>query len=566
MLAGSLLKKFIEEGEKMPDNIGNQSEDELKNKEKNSNNKRKTILNSVGTSMSQQDLNQLHGEATSQMIQAQKGIRVDSFGNHRTYNGRSFEDISNYKINKEYESQNIKQQAGFSAELIKEARDNKEAILRGDKTRTRTTDDVGTTNDTKHDHVRIDEHGQIIDNSGSQLKVYGYKTHSNGSIKSYDVLDKIVKKNSSWDRYETIEIPSDQYDGVLKQAAEKSNSLREQGKKLLERGDTKKAQERFDQAERYETIKSKVKKSNFTYDEAIQNRKNHFKFTAKEVAKDSHNAGVEAVKASFIMSSSLSVGQNLFQVLYNDKDIEEAAKDVGIDVVKTSAVAYTTGASGTAIKAMMHGSRNQTISRLGTTNAPTMLVTSITQTTTSLIRYGKGEIDEYQLLEELGEKGTGMVAASYGAAVGGVVGATIGTAILPGAGTAVLGTAGSFIGATLGSTMSSVLYKGTMEALEEEKLSFERRKVIEEISEQSVQAMNAYRESLIAYSNQVYSEREEVIRKSLDNLNHCILNNDVDSYFKTMNQLGNTFGVKLQFDSFEEFDEFMTDKDTIFKL
>lgn len=549
----------------MTDNGNNHINDKRKKKSMNSNRKR-NILNTIGVSMSLQELNQIRGEAASQMIQAQKGIRVDTFGNHRAYKGRSFKDISKYKLNKDYKNQNIKQQAGFSAELIKEARDNKEAILNGNKTRTRTTDDVGATNDTKHDHVRVDEYGKIIENSGSQLKVYGYKTNSNGTIKSFDVLDKIVKKDSSWDRYEKIEIPSDQYEGVLKQASEKSKSLKEQGKKLLDNGDTKKAQERFDKAERYESAKKKVKKSNFTYDEAIQNRMDHLKFTAKEVAKDSHDAGVKALKASFIMTSSISFGQNIFQVLYNDKDIEDATKDVGRDIVKTSAVAYTTGVSGTAIKAMMHGTKYKIVSRLGTTNAPTMLATSITQATGSLTRYGKGEIDEYQLMEELGEKGTGMIAASYGAAAGGVIGATIGTALLPGVGTAVLGTAGSFIGGTLGSTMSSVLYKATMEALEDEKLSLERRKVIEKISEQSIQAMNDYREALVSHSNQTYSEREEVIRSSLDNLNHCILNNDVDSYFSSMNRLGNMFGIKLQFETFEEFDDFMMDKNTTFKL
>ncbi|MDF2565458.1 MAG: hypothetical protein K0Q53_1853, partial [Massilibacillus sp.] len=39
-----------------------------------------------------------------------------------------------------------------------------------------------------------------------------------------------------------------------------------------------------------------------------------------------------------------------------------------------------------------------------------------------------------------------------------------------------------------------------------------------------------------------------------------------DGFILGMNQVGNEFGVKLQFNSFEEIDTFMSDDSTVFRL
>ena len=157
------------------------------------------IINTTTIGVIQKELNQIYGEATSQIVQAYKGIRVDKFGDEIIHKGRSLKEINNYKINPKYESQNIKQQSGFSAELIEEARQNKEAILSGDKIRTRTTDGVGKTNDTQYDHIKIDENGNIIENTGTQMKFLKVSITKNGE-KKYDVIDKLAN-NKEWNRY-----------------------------------------------------------------------------------------------------------------------------------------------------------------------------------------------------------------------------------------------------------------------------------------------------------------------------------------------------------------------------
>ncbi len=72
----------------------------------------------VSIILSQDKIIQRQGESASQMIQAYKGIRVDSLGKDLNHKGRSLKRISNYKINDNYKATNIKQQSGFCAEHL----------------------------------------------------------------------------------------------------------------------------------------------------------------------------------------------------------------------------------------------------------------------------------------------------------------------------------------------------------------------------------------------------------------------------------------------------------------
>ena len=96
-------------------------------KEKDS--KEGKVINPVTIAATERDLVQTHGEGSSQIIQAYKGVRVDGQGITEDFHGRSLKGISKYKTNPQYKNQNIQQQAGFSAELIDEARQNQQAIL-----------------------------------------------------------------------------------------------------------------------------------------------------------------------------------------------------------------------------------------------------------------------------------------------------------------------------------------------------------------------------------------------------------------------------------------------------
>src|SRR5699024_12324264 len=85
------------------------------------------------------------------------------------------------------------------------------------------------------------------------------------------------------------------------------------------------------------------------------------------------------------------------------------------------------------------------------------------------------ELSELELIEELGEKGTGMMAASMGAAIG--------TAILPVYGTVV----GGIVGGMAGYMNCSILYNSEIDLLKDERTSDANRQIVEEIANEAIQ-------------------------------------------------------------------------------
>lgn len=513
--------------------------------------KKKTkIINSTVVGMAQNEQVQKHGEAASQIIQGYKGVRYDSFGNELAYKGRNLKNISEYKVNPEYESQNIKQQSGFSAELIKEARDNKEAIKSGNPNRTSTTDGIGQGNHQQYDHVTLDGDGNVIDKTGSQMKFLNID--KKGKV---TVIENIVK-DSSWERYDGyIDIPDDQYDVAIKYADEKSAELREQARALRKKGNIDKAKEIEDKANKYENSKGKIRKSGVKESEAIESRVKPKQFVTKEVISDSHKAGIEAAKGAAILSGSISCAQNLYSVINEGKPMDEAILDVTETTLKSSGVAYGVGAIGTGIKSVMHTSKNEVMRKLGTTNAPTMIATGAIQVSKSIKSYANGEIDEVELLEELGEKGTGMVAAGFGTAFGTVAG----TFILPGVGSVV----GGFLGSMIAYTVSGILYHESLDALKGAKISGERRKVVEELSRKSIEEMKRYQKALIQHSSNELKRREECLNTFFEGIYESIVDNNINMFFDNINGIGKEVGIELEFNTFEEFDEAMNNDDFI---
>ena len=529
------------------------------------NKKDKKVINNSTIGMAQKNLNQTHGEAASQIIQAYKGIRVDKFGNEIAHQGRNLKDISNYKLNPKFKDINIKQQSGFSAELIEEARINKESILSGETTRVRTTDGIGRTNDTQYDHIKVDSNGNIIGNSGSQMKFLKKTIDSKTGKVKYDVIEKLANKEE-WNRYDTkVTIPKEDYEGALKYAEEKYNENITLYKKALEKGKVSEAEKYKKRAEDYKRTKERIQPAKLTEKEAINARKNPGKFVANEVVKDIHNAGIQAAKGGAIVGGIISMAQNLYAIINNDKDINEAIKDVTLTTAKVGVVSYSVGAGGTAIKTIMHSSRNQIIRRMGTTSLPTLIVTGSLEIGSSIKKYVKGEINELELLEEIGEKGVGMMTAGYCAGTGAVVGATIGS-VIPIVGTAIGGVVGGFVGSILGYNVSGVLYREAVGALKAEKISYERRLVIEELARKAIEENKKYREMFVELSNKTLVEREKKIQFLFNELEESIFENKIDDFFTTINNVGEIFGYNFQFKNMKEFDEFMSNKNTILEF
>lgn len=192
--------------------------------------KEKNIVNS-GIAGGAAETVQRYGSAVKEHVVAYSGKDNE---NNITLN-RSLKSISKQKVNPEYKSQNLKQQAGFSAEVKETANSNAESIINGKTSRKIRSDDLGKVNDPLYDHFELDASGNIISGSGSQMKFVGSDAK--------EALKKLTSKKFEKyiDNDVKIEVPSDYYQDILTEADNKITDLQKQLDKQIDLGNTNKA-------------------------------------------------------------------------------------------------------------------------------------------------------------------------------------------------------------------------------------------------------------------------------------------------------------------------------------
>ena len=571
------------------------------------------MFNPTTIATAESALIQQHGEAASQMVQAYKGVRVNSAGETEAFYGRSLKEISRYHVNPDYAQQNIQQQAGFSAELVEEARQNKQAILSSDPIRARTSDGLGMVNDPINDLVNVIPNGNIVDGSGVQVKFYGEEPprcelidknlnkdvikipkgatsealnyldtkiqhaekrletlKEKGSLEKCADVEKQIKKyrsaklkiqeedtisfkdfhiqkrykvvtkflnDDSWDRYEKISVPHDEFFEIWKDTWRRLDKYEKAAERCEARGDYAGMQKNLHKADRCRKFILALEDSQTGTKDAIDARTNPLLFTVKEVATDSHQAGVIAAKGAMVMGGAISFAMNTYQVASGEKDIPEAAKDVAISVAGTGATAYAMGATGTAMKAVMHSAQSDVVKKLSTTNFPAMVVSGSVEISRILRSYIRGEVTEAQAVEQLGEKGVGTIAASYGAVVG--------TAFLPVVGTAV--------GSMVGYTVSSMLYNSCLQILQDADFARDNYYATKEMCERARKSMKEQRLAFEKEVQELLNRREKTFSQAIPALMDALEGTETDRFTDALSAIAAEFGRELPYKNEKDF-------------
>lgn len=459
---------------------------------------------------------------------------------------KSLDSISKQKINPEYEFQNIQQQAGFAAEVKDTARTNAENIIAGKKERKVRTDDRGSVNDPLYDHVEIDENGNVIDGSGSQMKFVGAsKSDPTGAGAPERALNKLLSKKFGkyLDADAKIEVPSDYYDEMQKIADEKINQLQKQADAAQSSGKTDVVNQKKQQIAKLKKIKKNLRKSKVTSKEAVFAR-NHPKLsTAKDIAKISHRAGVEAAKMGAAVGGTVSMVQNMVALYKGEIQLEQAVKNVAKDTACSAVVSYGTGFAGSAIKGVMQNAGNATIRSLSKTNLPATIVTCSITVGKTLKRYLNNEINGVECFQELGEQGTGMISSAMFA--------TIGQAVIP------IPVVGAMIGSMVGYTISSASYGLLLQSLKDKELAHERRIKIEKECDEHIKLIRAYRLELEKNIMQYLGTRMVLFNNAFDELKSSLNIGDVDGFIAGANKITTALDKEVQFGNFEQFNDLM---------
>ncbi|MGD6778496.1 hypothetical protein ACQCT3_02460 [Sutcliffiella horikoshii] len=546
--------------------------------------KKKTAIN-VGQAGAASEVVNRFGSANAQHIKAYTGYQNES-----GIYVKGLRDIAGSKNNS---YANAKQQAGFAGEVIFESKTNVENIIQQKTNRISRTDSLGKKNHQEFDHIHIDANGNpILDKHGnytgtSQMKLRGeynleeyikrkklkdpnweppkdltqQKLIEISSIKN---VNKLV--NGEFEKFKNannLDIPTEQYEPAKKYLQEQQKELKKQITHLKKKGDNSKVIQKQEELNRVRSVEKRLRKSVSSKD-AMNARMHSLKYTVKEVHKVSHQAGMQQAKMGAILGGAISLSRQIVMIAKGEEtNLKDATINVLKDTGQAAALSYATGYSGAAIKALMERSGKVIFQNLSKSNMPAMIATATLETTKSIRRYlNEEDFDELQLLEELGEKGTGMLAGSIGAAMA--------TAVLP---VVAAGTAGAvvvgglvMVGGMVGYMTGSAIYASAMDLLKEQRLAAEKRILVEQLAKDAIAVMEKERQELQELIHEHFAERQTIFEVCFKGINEAITSGDQSAFKENLNNVAITFGTTLHFLDFEEFDDFMQDDTMTFKF
>ncbi|MDR2091994.1 MAG: hypothetical protein LBP58_01550 [Azoarcus sp.] len=480
------------------------------------------------------------GSANAEFVKGYTGVDHET-GQHFA---RGHKQISNYKVNlnPKYAEQNIKQQAGFSAEVAATSKNNAENIIDKRPERTARTDDVDTfgSNHPKFDLLELDANGNPIAGTGVQVK---YVNNPNKIIGKIAKGQGGGKNDLSRYRDGKLALPSEQVDAAKAYCAEQSQKLLKQAERLEKDGKPELAAQKRRQAKNYETIHDNICDNGLSTEEAIFYREHPKLATAKDIGKVSHRAGIDGAKFGAAIGCGIAVLTNAFALCQGKKEIKEALLDFAGDTAKSAAVGYGTAFAGSAIKGMMQQSGSTVVRTVSKTSLPSLVVSVSLELGTSIKRLARGEIDRVQFMEEIGEKGSSLLSSGMMA--------TVGQIAIP------IPIVGGVIGGMIGCTLSAMFYRESLNAFKEAKAAHADYLRIKAQCEEARAQMEHYQAELQA----LFDAKISNLRATLDDLfgamDSAAQTGEIDAFCATANRFGEVLGHKLQFVTMREFEDFM---------
>lgn len=513
--------------------------------------KKKETLENMSITVSQQETVQRYGSAVNEHLKAYAGVDNETGQQLQ----KSLKDISKSKINLTYKKINIKQQAGFSAEVKEVARENADKIISGEnKTKTIRTDDmikqsdgrgntVGGTNEQLYDIADIDKNGVYVKGSARQLKYVGKDAKSCTATLLTKKFDKYRDADVK------IEVPSDFYDDIQKELSGRADKYKKYIKNNIQKGDFETAEKHAKKLERVEKTQSNLLKGNLTCKEAIEARIHPIFSTTKDIAKISHQAGIQAAEIGAMIGGGISTIQNIVSIIKDEITVDEAISNISKDTVKSTSLSYASGLVGAALKGAMQNSNNTYIQTLSKSNLPTYIVTTVLEVGKTISKFAQYEIDGTECLTELGEKGTGITASS--------IGAIIGETVIP------IKIVGGLIGSMIGYSLSAAFYNDLVHSLRTAKIAREERIRIEYECNEAILAMRKYRIQIKTLVKDYMCEHISVFDSAFSEMEKGIEADNINEFISGANIITEQLGGVPFFKTQQELDAMMNSTEKI---
>ncbi|PUD39806.1 hypothetical protein C2R81_04885 [Helicobacter pylori] len=465
------------------------------------------------------------------------------------------EEISKRKINPNYIKQNINQQAGYSAEIKEQAHVNAHNILAGKRERIVQYDDLSSgkkaqvknlypnyaTPSKNHeivDYVSVDEKGNVIPGTAVQSKFVG----RNGTECFKKLSSKPYEKY--WENGVKMKIARNYYGDFQRALNTRIKSLESQIAKQKGLDDFQKATILEEKLQKCKTIKAHTRPASATKAGAIEARLNPNLSTAKDVARVSHQAGMNAAQTGALIGGVVSSITNFYECVANGKDPMKAIKHTAIATLKGGALSYVSAFASSSLGGLMQSSANKVIQSLGKGSLPAMFVGACVANVTILGRYFSGSIDETELRKQLMKANATLV--SSGAM------AVAGQALIP------IPVVGALVGGFVGAILSETCFNAFLKAREEAKLACQRRIEIERECHEIIKLLEIYQNQFKEVFEQYFHGTIKFFNENFNNLERVLCAGDADLAIGVNNKIQERLGQKPLFNNKQECWELIT--------
>ncbi len=459
------------------------------------------------------------------------------------------EEISKRKINPNYTKQNINQQAGYSAEIKEQAHVNAHNILAGKRERIVQYDDLSgekkaqvkklfpnyATPSKNHelvDYVSVDKKGNVIPGTAVQSKFVG----RNGEECFKKLLSKDYEKY--FENGAKMKIARNHYGDFQRAVNTRIKSLESQIAKQKGLGDFQKAAHLEEKLQKCKTIKAHTRPASATKAEAIEARLNPKLSTAKDVASLSHQVGMNAMQTGALIGGGVSLVTNVWECVVNGKDPKKAIEHTAIATLKGGALSYGSAFASSSLGGWMQSNANKVIQSLGKGSVPAMIVGAGVVNCKVLIDYFRGNINESELLKQLGKANTTLV--SSGAM------AVAGQALIP------IPVVGALVGGFVGAALSETCLNALLKAREEAKLARQRRIEIEKECHEFIKLLETYQNQFKEVFEKYFHETTKFFNQSFNELERASYAGDADLAIAVNNKSREWLGQKALFDNKQE--------------
>lgn len=271
------------------------------------------------------------------------------------------------------------------------------------------------------------------------------------------------------------------------------------------------------------------------------------RFEIKQFAKEVGTTTAFGAVSGAAVSGIVSGTQNLFQVFQNKKELDEALKDIGVDVVKGGARG---GAIGFLSSVIRIGGKKAAIPVVSDGSAATVIAGSVIDSGVAIYAYGKGEISVEELRIELQNTVIKSTATIYFTKA---IGAT-------------LGGVGTFTTMAVYSVASYVV-TCTREIIRNAHLNAQEYKRLKELNDQAVELVIEYREEMERQMSKYISTQKSITDQLLNDFDYNIQTGEnYDKAIYSILNFANQTGLILQYVGFNDFNKAMlSDKAFILK-